>query len=103
MTYIWRPTFPQNTSTELDGRNHHTSSSQHDINDDSSNHDADLCEKSDGMKCGSSFRHIWVWIHASAFEEGYDSLKFACQKEVHFLLYLNNWTPHLYFVSFIFS
>ncbi|XP_057418650.1 ribonucleases P/MRP protein subunit POP1-like [Lotus japonicus] len=82
VTYIWRPTFPQNTSTELDGRNHHTSLSQHDINDNLSNHDADLCEKSDVMKCGSSFRHIWVWIHASAFEEGYDSLKFACQKEM---------------------
>ncbi|KAL2331135.1 hypothetical protein Fmac_018716 [Flemingia macrophylla] len=52
VTYIWRPTFKQNMSTELNGRNHPT-----------------------------SFRHLWVWIHASAFEEGYDNLKIACQKE----------------------
>ncbi|PON84270.1 Ribonuclease P/MRP, subunit POP [Trema orientale] len=32
-------------------------------------------------KSSSSFRQIWVWIHASAFNEGYDALKFACQKE----------------------
>ncbi|PON75652.1 hypothetical protein TorRG33x02_245010 [Trema orientale] len=32
-------------------------------------------------KFSSSFRQIWVWIRASAFSEGYDGLKFACQKE----------------------
>lgn len=29
---------------------------------------------------GSCFRQLWVWIHASAFNEGYDALKCACQK-----------------------
>ncbi|XP_052117222.1 ribonucleases P/MRP protein subunit POP1 isoform X1 [Arachis duranensis] len=45
-------------------------------------HDVDSAESPDRMKHGASFRQLWVWIHASAFEEGYDSLKFACQKEM---------------------
>ncbi|RDX86603.1 putative protein C05D11.9 [Mucuna pruriens] len=81
VTYIWQPTSQQNMSTELDGRNHYTSFEQHDIDNDSNKHDVELCEKSDKIKHGSSFRHLWVWIHASAFEEGYDNLKIACQKE----------------------
>ncbi|OWM80050.1 hypothetical protein CDL15_Pgr010028 [Punica granatum] len=28
------------------------------------------------------FRQLWVWIHASAFGEGYNALKSACQKEL---------------------
>ncbi|KAL4354775.1 hypothetical protein GQ457_06G031370 [Hibiscus cannabinus] len=28
----------------------------------------------------SCFCQLWVWIHASAFSEGYDALKCACQK-----------------------
>ncbi|GMJ09230.1 similar to yeast POP1 [Hibiscus trionum] len=28
----------------------------------------------------SCFFQLWVWIHASAFSEGYDALKCACQK-----------------------
>ncbi|KAL3743797.1 hypothetical protein ACJRO7_018979 [Eucalyptus globulus] len=28
------------------------------------------------------FRRLWVWIHASAFTEGSDALKCACQKEM---------------------
>ncbi|XP_031373046.1 uncharacterized protein LOC116189756 isoform X2 [Punica granatum] len=28
------------------------------------------------------FRQLWVWIHASAFGEGYNALKSACQKEM---------------------
>ncbi|KAK7313763.1 hypothetical protein VNO77_38961 [Canavalia gladiata] len=82
VTYIWRPTSQQNMSTELDGRNQHTSFRQHGIGNDSNQHDVELCEKSDRMKHGYSFRHLWVWIHASAFEEGYDNLKLACQKEM---------------------
>uniref|UniRef100_F6HS99 Uncharacterized protein n=1 Tax=Vitis vinifera TaxID=29760 RepID=F6HS99_VITVI len=31
-------------------------------------------------ECCSSFRQLWVWMHASAFNEGYDALKFACQE-----------------------
>ncbi|ESQ56252.1 hypothetical protein EUTSA_v10024413mg [Eutrema salsugineum] len=29
------------------------------------------------------FRKLWVWIHASSFSEGYDSLKLACQKQMN--------------------
>lgn len=28
------------------------------------------------------FRQLWVWMHASAFGEGYNALKSACQIEV---------------------
>lgn len=28
------------------------------------------------------FRQLWVWVHVSAFTEGYDALKCACQKEM---------------------
>ncbi|KAL6334559.1 hypothetical protein AAG906_018898 [Vitis piasezkii] len=31
-------------------------------------------------ECCSSFRQLWLWMHASAFNEGYDALKFACQE-----------------------
>ncbi|TKY68499.1 hypothetical protein E2542_SST04752 [Spatholobus suberectus] len=82
VTYIWQPTSQQNMSTEQEGRNHYTSFGQHGIGNDSNKHDVELCEKSDKMKHGSSFRHLWVWIHASAFEEGYNNLKIACQKEM---------------------
>ncbi|XP_055959627.1 ribonucleases P/MRP protein subunit POP1 isoform X2 [Mercurialis annua] len=30
-----------------------------------------------------SHRRLWVWIHASAFSEAYDVLKFACQKQMN--------------------
>ncbi|KAJ1411574.1 Ribonuclease P/MRP, subunit POP1 [Sesbania bispinosa] len=82
VTYIWRPTFQRNMSSDLDGRNHHSSFRQHDISDEPIKHDVDLYEKTDRMKHDSSFRHLWVWIHASAFEEGYDNLKLACHKEM---------------------
>ncbi|XP_057719742.1 ribonucleases P/MRP protein subunit POP1 [Arachis stenosperma] len=70
VTYMWRPTFQQNISGEDD------------INDELMKHDVDSDESPNRMKLGASFRQLWVWIHASAFEEGYDSLKFACQKEM---------------------
>ncbi|KAL5159309.1 Ribonucleases P/MRP protein subunit POP1 [Glycine soja] len=82
VTYMWQPSSQQNMSTELDGRNHCTSFGQHDIGNDSNKHGVELSEKSGKMKHGSSFRCLWVWIHASAFEEGYDNLKIACQKEM---------------------
>ena len=83
---MWRPAFQQNVCVELDGRKHMTSFTEHDNSDESIKHDVYLCGNSDGMKHGASFRQLWLWIHASAFEEGYDNLKLACQKEVHFLL-----------------
>ncbi|KAJ0245541.1 POPLD domain-containing protein [Hirschfeldia incana] len=36
---------------------------------------------SDGDHADS--RKIWVWIHASSFNEGYTSLKLACQKQMN--------------------
>ena len=82
---MWQPSSQQNMSTELDGRNDYTSFRQYDIGNDLNKHGVELCEKSGKTKHGSSLRRLWVWIHASAFEEGYDNLKIACQKEVHFL------------------
>ncbi|XP_010530506.1 PREDICTED: uncharacterized protein LOC104807090, partial [Tarenaya hassleriana] len=32
---------------------------------------------------GNDSRKCWVWIHASSFSEGYDSLKLACQKQMN--------------------
>ncbi|KOM38058.1 hypothetical protein LR48_Vigan03g144000 [Vigna angularis] len=81
VTYMWQPTSQQNISTQLDEQNHYTSFGQHDIGNDSNKHSVELCEKPDKVKHGSSFRHLWVWIHASAFEEGFDNLKTACRKE----------------------
>ncbi|MED6110832.1 hypothetical protein PIB30_046453 [Stylosanthes scabra] len=69
VSYMWRPTF-QNINGE------------HDISDELMKHDVESAESSDRMKHSASFRQLWVWIHASAFGEGYDSLKFACQKEM---------------------
>lgn len=63
---MWRPS-PQQNITNLGVREEHGSRDESD-------------------ECGSSLRYLWVWIHASAFEEGYENLKLACQKEVNFLL-----------------
>jgi ribonuclease P/MRP protein subunit POP1 len=70
---MWQPTFQENI-TDLG------------VSDEKIIPDVDLCEKSERMECSCSCRHLWVWIHASAFEEGYANLKLACQKEVHSLL-----------------
>ena len=40
-------------------------------------------------ECFSSFRQLWLWMHASAFNEGCDALKFACQKLVNYRDYLS--------------
>lgn len=98
---MWQPTFQQNI-TDLGVRHDCSSFRQQYISDEKINPDVDLCEKSDRMECSDSFRHLWVWIHASAFEEGYDNLKLACQKEVHFLLLILIWITQLYFVSIVF-
>ncbi|XP_027936016.1 uncharacterized protein LOC114191059 [Vigna unguiculata] len=82
VTYMWQPTSQQNISTQLDEQNHYASFGQNGISNDSNKHRVELCEKLDKMKHGSSFRHLWVWIHASAFEEGFDNLKIACRKEM---------------------
>ncbi|XP_077216674.1 ribonucleases P/MRP protein subunit POP1-like isoform X2 [Tasmannia lanceolata] len=31
-------------------------------------------------KCSTSFLQLWIWIHAAAFNEGFDALESACQK-----------------------
>ncbi|KAK7281365.1 hypothetical protein RIF29_09297 [Crotalaria pallida] len=69
VTYMWYPISQQNMSMELDGSN------------ESMKVDIDFCEKSDRMQDSALFRQLWVWKYASAFQEGYDNLKLACQKE----------------------
>lgn len=39
-------------------------------------------KKAESTESRSCFHQLWVWIHASAFNEGYGALKFACQNEV---------------------
>ncbi|XP_008809253.2 ribonucleases P/MRP protein subunit POP1 isoform X2 [Phoenix dactylifera] len=36
-------------------------------------------------KNGSSTspRQLWIWLHAAAFNEGFNALRFACQKQMH--------------------
>ncbi|KAK7256212.1 hypothetical protein RIF29_29650 [Crotalaria pallida] len=58
VTYMWYPISQQNMSMELDGSN------------ESMKVDIDFCEKSDRMQDSALFRQLWVWIHASAFQEG---------------------------------
>ncbi|XP_017179666.2 ribonucleases P/MRP protein subunit POP1 isoform X2 [Malus sylvestris] len=36
----------------------------------------------EGTKHSSTDRQLWVWIHASALTEAYDTMKLACQKEM---------------------
>lgn len=62
--YMWRPCCLQNKG-----------------NDVASVDDQGL-EKAESTESHSCFRQLWVWIHASAFSEGYDALKLACEKEM---------------------
>ncbi|XP_062160430.1 ribonucleases P/MRP protein subunit POP1-like isoform X3 [Alnus glutinosa] len=62
VTYMWRPVLNRDS--------------------DAMDHDGDGCNKPESIECSSSFRQLWVWIHVSALSEGFDSLKFACQKEM---------------------
>ena len=67
VTYMWRPVCQQNRDSDAMDR------------------DGDGCDKPENIESGSSSRQMWVWIHVSAFSEGFDALKFACQKEVRIL------------------
>lgn len=64
VTYMWRPYHLPNGEN---GGSHCNS---------------DGCNESTSSESFSSHRQLWVLIHASAFNEGYDALKFACQKLV---------------------
>lgn len=64
VNYMWRPIHQQKTGVDTEGPN-------------SNGHDKDQ-----SGECPPSFRQLWVWIHPSAFSEGYDALKFACVKQV---------------------
>ncbi|KAM4119411.1 hypothetical protein ACJW30_03G056900 [Castanea mollissima] len=64
VTYMWRPVCQQNRDS------------------DAMDHDDDGCDKPGNIESSSSFRQMWVWIHVSAFSEGFDALKFTCQKEM---------------------
>ncbi|KAK3170398.1 hypothetical protein Dsin_000176 [Dipteronia sinensis] len=62
VTYRWKP-YPN-----------------HDREGDGSFQNAVECN--DPHVCHSPFRQIWLWMHASAFDEGYNALKLACQKQM---------------------
>lgn len=38
--------------------------------------------RSHETECHLYSRQLWLWIHASAFGEGFDALQLACQKQV---------------------
>lgn len=65
---MWRPTCQQDKD-----------------NDASAVYDCVISNGLEVTERSSTFRHLWVWIHASAFTAGYDALKLACQKEVSML------------------
>ncbi|CAL1404604.1 unnamed protein product [Linum trigynum] len=65
LSYLWRPS-PVVSGGK--GGNEHSSM------------EGDMLQSSE--PCCSS-RQLWVWLHASAFTEGYDALKFACQKQMN--------------------
>ncbi|XP_065860305.1 ribonucleases P/MRP protein subunit POP1 isoform X2 [Euphorbia lathyris] len=64
VTYMWRPS--------------------HDLNAEKVHNEyaSDKCDEPQTSEC-SSYRQLWVWIHASAFQEAYDTLKFACEKQMN--------------------
>ncbi|KAK4844269.1 hypothetical protein QYF36_018307 [Acer negundo] len=61
VTYMWKP-YPN-----------------HDREGDGNFQNAVECN--DPHVCHSLFRQLWLWMHASAFDEGYNALKLACQKQ----------------------
>lgn len=65
---------------------------QQDRDNDAVVYDGGACNGLEGTERSSTFRQLWVWIHASAFTEGYDALKLACQKEVSMLSFCSHWT-----------
>ncbi|KAJ6334374.1 hypothetical protein OIU78_011297 [Salix suchowensis] len=65
VNYMWRPSCLRNREN---GNTEHSSGG---------------CNETQISDACSSHRQLWVWIHASAFSEGYDALKFACQKQMN--------------------
>ncbi|KAK0587699.1 hypothetical protein LWI29_027159 [Acer saccharum] len=63
MTYMWKP-YP-NHDREGDGNF------------------LNAVECNDPHVCHLPFRQLWLWMHASAFDEGYNALKLACQKQMN--------------------
>ncbi|CAM8904449.1 unnamed protein product [Rhodiola kirilowii] len=61
VTYMWRPVQPQKTrSDELC--------------------DKKECDDSNSLKHHSRHRQLWIWLHASAFDEGFEALKLASSR-----------------------
>ncbi|KAG7015159.1 Ribonucleases P/MRP protein subunit POP1 [Cucurbita argyrosperma subsp. argyrosperma] len=64
VTYMWRPCPCRKKEINLN------------------NHNSSVFKTIDGIDASSTSRQLWVWLHPSASSEGYDALKFACQKEM---------------------
>ncbi|KAJ4847667.1 hypothetical protein Tsubulata_046920 [Turnera subulata] len=64
VTYMWRPSHL--VSGDVDTTNHTNGG----------------CDKAESSQSCSSDRQLWILIHASAFCEGFNALKFACQKQM---------------------
>ncbi|KAH6778154.1 hypothetical protein C2S52_006324 [Perilla frutescens var. hirtella] len=59
VTYMWRPL--QRISTNVEGLSKEINSGERNIDN-------------------NTMRQLWLWIHAAAFKEAYDSLSSACEK-----------------------
>ncbi|CAK9145232.1 unnamed protein product [Ilex paraguariensis] len=62
--YMWRPFHGQYTRVYAEGNG------------------TDGCDELHGIDGCSSFRQVWIWIHAAAFIEGYNALTSACQRQM---------------------
>uniref|UniRef100_A0A7N0UN87 Uncharacterized protein n=1 Tax=Kalanchoe fedtschenkoi TaxID=63787 RepID=A0A7N0UN87_KALFE len=64
VTYMWRPIQPQEIRS-----NEHC--------------DREGCDDSNCPKDHSSHRQLWIWLHASVVDEGFEALKVACSKLIN--------------------
>ena len=71
VTYMWRPLQKKDIGIGVE------------------HHNVDSVNSTQTNECCSSFRQLWVWMHASTFNEGYDALKFACQELINHRDYLS--------------
>ncbi|WMV53496.1 hypothetical protein MTR67_046881 [Solanum verrucosum] len=62
VTYMWQPQQCRKTDTKVDH--------------------ADICGEQQKIDGCASLRRLWVWIHAAAFSEGYNTLQNACERQV---------------------
>lgn len=61
VTYMWRPSLCQDNGVGVREKG---------------------ADENTKIESGSHLRRLWIWIHPSAFREGFDCLKLACQSKM---------------------